>query len=166
MMHLIPDSPMISMVTTGQTLDTMAALSKLVERAEHTEYSDRGPVFVVTLIIILFMAIYILSSIIYVLTTPRARKFMPEWRVRPGARPYRTARALEEAVPLTRPEPVVAGPSSRNQVSSTRRPKARNSDALPRIHSTRARVGSSRRPRPADQFEEIELSEMKPVHMV
>ncbi|KAK8165452.1 hypothetical protein IWX90DRAFT_413506 [Phyllosticta citrichinensis] len=144
----------------------MAALSKLVERAEHAEYSEHGPVFVVTLVIILFMAISILSSIIYVLTTPRARNFIPEWRARPGARPYRTARTLEEAVPLTRPEPVVAGPSTRREVSSPRRPKARNSDALPRVQSTRTRAGSSRRPRPAEQFEEIELSEMKPVHMV
>ncbi|KAK7613833.1 hypothetical protein JOL62DRAFT_609257 [Phyllosticta paracitricarpa] len=92
----------------------MAALSKLVERAEDAEHPDYGPVFVVTLVTILFMAISILSSIIHFFTTPSARSFIPEWRAQPGARLYRTPRALEEAVPLTQPEPVVAGPSSSN----------------------------------------------------
>ncbi|KAK7518735.1 uncharacterized protein IWZ02DRAFT_228947 [Phyllosticta citriasiana] len=176
-MHLTQITPWrVVLFTTGQTSDTMAALSKLVERAEDAEHPDYGPVFVVTLVIILFMAISILSSIIHFFTTPSARSFIPEWRAQPGARLYRTPRALEEAVPLTQPEPVVVGLSSSNGVSSPRHSKTRRSSAFPRVHSferiramaesSDTRAGSSRHPRPAEQFEEIELTVMKPAHII
>ncbi|KAK8248343.1 hypothetical protein HDK77DRAFT_481758 [Phyllosticta capitalensis] len=122
----------------------MAALSRLVERSEDAEYSEHGPVFIVTLLLIIFMAISILSSVVFVLTTPHARAFTPQWRARPGDRPYRAARtprALEEGLPKI-PEPA-AGPSSRDK----------------------RKILSPKRVR-SEEFEEIELNDTRPANMI
>ncbi|KAK8247380.1 hypothetical protein HDK90DRAFT_507048 [Phyllosticta capitalensis] len=137
----------------------MAALSRLVERSEDAENSEHGPVFIVTLLLIIFMAISILSSVVFVLTTPHARAFTPQWRARPGDRPYRAARtprALEEGLPKI-PEPA-AGPSSRDKESWPIRPKLKTPEAQRKILSPK-RVRS-------EEFEEIELNDTRPANMI